>query len=560
MKLSEWILKISGNSESMLRKIANAGDRAQRRFTRAGDKIEQFSRGIRYQAIRGERSLRRLGTRIGSLFSPLNGLKSLALTAFSGFAILSAAQGITKFGGEAQKARVAYEVMLGSVERGNAMYDRLQEFANVTPFDNRNVDRAAQTLLQFGVAGEDILPTLQMIGDVSAGDAQKLSSLTLAFGQMSAAGKLMGQDLLQMINAGFNPLQTIAEQTGQTMGQLRDEMAKGAISSEMVKEAFKVATGEGGKFNGMMDKMSQTFSGRWSTAMGKMQLLAIAVFERIEPALMSLMEVGITAIDALINNIDVLTPIFYGLGSAIAVVAGGMLIMKAHMIGSLLVMKLVTAAQWLWNLALTANPIGIVVVAIGALVGWLVYLYQTSEKTRGFLWGLWEGFKSVFTNMRRMAFDVLGGIGEMLIGVFTFDKKKILSGFERLKGGFTEFGKKVADDFNRGFDEGVADLAADKAAKAGEKKKSFDELFGKSSTGGGGGSGAFSGSAKVDKGLQGVSGGGKSIRNVTFTVNKMFETFNVNSQNIQEGARDVGEMVKKEILRGLRGAEQAAVN
>ena len=77
------------------------------------------------------------------------------------------------------------------------------------------------------------MPMLRAIGDISMGDTQKLQSLTLAFAQMSSTGKLMGQDLLQMINAGFNPLSVISEKTGKSIGVLKDEMSKGAISAKM---------------------------------------------------------------------------------------------------------------------------------------------------------------------------------------------------------------------------------------------------------------------------------------------------------------------------------------
>ena len=124
---------------------------------------------------------------------------------------------------------------------------------------------------------------MKAIGDVAAGDKEKFKSLTLAFGQVSSAGKLTGQDLLQMINAGFNPLQVISEKTGKSMSELKDEMAKGNISARDVAEAFAIATGEGGKFNNMMDKQSQTLEGLKSTLGDEFQL----VLKKIGDALLS---------------------------------------------------------------------------------------------------------------------------------------------------------------------------------------------------------------------------------------------------------------------------------
>lgn len=86
---------------------------------------------------------------------------------------------------------------------------------------------AEKMMLGFNIQAEDTIKYLKAISDISMGESNKFNSLTLAFSQMSAAGKLMGQDLNQMINAGFNPLQTISEKTGKSIATLKDEMSKG---------------------------------------------------------------------------------------------------------------------------------------------------------------------------------------------------------------------------------------------------------------------------------------------------------------------------------------------
>ena len=124
-----------------------------------------------------------------------------------------------------------------------------------------NTYGAAQTLLGFNVDAEKVLPTLKSIGDITMGNNEKFSSMTLAFAQMSAAGRLMGQDLNQMINAGFNPLQVISEKTGKSIAVLKKEMEQGAISSEMVADAFAAATSEGGRFYNMLEKQNTGIRG-----------------------------------------------------------------------------------------------------------------------------------------------------------------------------------------------------------------------------------------------------------------------------------------------------------
>ncbi|MGI6663880.1 MAG: tape measure protein [Christensenellaceae bacterium] len=157
----------------------------------------------------------------------------------------------------------SFETMLGSTEAATKMMADLKKFAADTPFEMPDIAKGTQTLLAFGIEGDKVMDTIKMLGDVSLGNKDRFDSLTLAFAQMSSTGKLMGQDLLQMINAGFNPLNEMSKMTGKSIGQLKEEMAAGAISAEMVTEAFQHATQEGGQFFNAMEAQSKTLSGSW---------------------------------------------------------------------------------------------------------------------------------------------------------------------------------------------------------------------------------------------------------------------------------------------------------
>lgn len=166
---------------------------------------------------------------------------------------------------EAEANAVAFGVMFKSMDKGKQLVQDLQQFAAATPLNTADLQTAAKTLLQFGVAGDDLLPIMQQLGDVTGGDAQKFNHMALAFGQMSASGRLMGQDLLQMISGGFNPLQEISRTSGKSMAVLKQQMEKGAISVQMVRDAFKSATGPGGQFFEFMKSSSKGLKGLFST-------------------------------------------------------------------------------------------------------------------------------------------------------------------------------------------------------------------------------------------------------------------------------------------------------
>ena len=196
-----------------------------------------------------------------------------------------------------------FKVMLGSTEAAAEKVESLKVMAAKTPFEMSDLASATQTLLAFGIEADKTDGIMKMLGDVSLGNSQKFSSLATVFGQVSSTGKLMGQDLLQFINQGFNPLQVIAEKTGATMGDLKNVMSgdktsrefrnmvkaaqkevkkmgdgasdsakllaqigeDGVISAEMVQKAFEIATSEGGQFFNGMEEASKTFNGQMST-------------------------------------------------------------------------------------------------------------------------------------------------------------------------------------------------------------------------------------------------------------------------------------------------------
>lgn len=103
---------------------------------------------------------------------------------------------------------------------------------------------------------------LQNIGDIALGDKEKMKSLALAFSQATASGKLMGQDLNQMINAGFNPLEVISRKTGESIAQLKERISAGGISAEELAEAFQMATQEGERFYKGVERAGATTIGR----------------------------------------------------------------------------------------------------------------------------------------------------------------------------------------------------------------------------------------------------------------------------------------------------------
>ena len=169
-----------------------------------------------------------------------------------------------------QRSEAALTSFLGSKEKADQMMESFKQMAATTPIDLETLTSSTQMMLGFGVSADTAGKMMRVLGDISGGNTQRFQGLSLAFSQMTAAGRLMGQDLLQMINAGFNPLAEISRKTGKSVSELREEMSKGAISSQQVTEAFISATEEGGRFHGMLKAQSQGLAGSFAKLKGAM--------------------------------------------------------------------------------------------------------------------------------------------------------------------------------------------------------------------------------------------------------------------------------------------------
>jgi tape measure domain-containing protein len=155
-----------------------------------------------------------------------------------------------------------FETLTKSGEVTQKLLAEMRADAAKSPLSISDYAQAGKTLLAFGGDAETLMDTLRVLGDVSMGNSDRFGSLALAFAQTQAAGRLMGQEVLQFVNAGFNPLQQISKKTGESMGELKKRMEDGAISSAEVAQAFKDATSEGGLFYQAIQKGGETTAGK----------------------------------------------------------------------------------------------------------------------------------------------------------------------------------------------------------------------------------------------------------------------------------------------------------
>ena len=170
-----------------------------------------------------------------------------------------------KYNAEIEQYQTAFETMTGSAEEAEQVVEQLRDIGASTPFELPDLAETTQLLMNYGFEAQEAIDSMQMLGDISQGSADKMQRVATAYGQMSSAGKVSLEDIKQMIEAGFNPLQEISESTGESMSSLYDRISKGKISVDEITASMERATSEGGKYFQSMQKQSQTFSGQLST-------------------------------------------------------------------------------------------------------------------------------------------------------------------------------------------------------------------------------------------------------------------------------------------------------
>lgn len=220
-------------------------------------------------------------------------------------AVIGAAKDMVSSGLEYNQAMEGYvtnftTMLGGSAEAANGMVGSLQKLASATPLAMSDLAGGAQTLLAFGVASDDVSGTLQRLGDISLGNADKMQSLARAYGKATAQGKLTGETVQMMIDAGWNPLIDICDQTGESMEDVQKRMAAGSISAEELTQAVNHATDAGGKFAGGMEAASKTVAGLMSTLQDNVNAMLGELMQPVSDAMLStLLPTAIDAVDQL---------------------------------------------------------------------------------------------------------------------------------------------------------------------------------------------------------------------------------------------------------------------
>ncbi|GIU78802.1 MAG: hypothetical protein KatS3mg005_2040 [Bryobacteraceae bacterium] len=183
-----------------------------------------------------------------------------------------------------EQMNVAMTNLLGSGPQAQALIAQLQQLAAQTPFQFDQLMQGTQLLLAYGFQAEQIIPTLQAVGDAAAGvgaGGEGIERIIRAIGQMQAKGAVAAQEMQQLAELGIPSWQILAEAIGVTVPEAMKLVEQRAVSSAEAIPALLAGLNE--KFGGMMETQSQTLLGKWSTLRDNIKLALTEVGEALAP-------------------------------------------------------------------------------------------------------------------------------------------------------------------------------------------------------------------------------------------------------------------------------------
>ena len=380
--------------------------------------------------------------KIGGNFNRLKSIATKALGAI-GFGTL-VKEGV-EYNATVEQLQTSFEVMTGSATKATNIVEKLKEIGANTPFEFTGLAETTQLLMNYGFEAEDAIDKMQMLGDISQGSAEKMNRIATAYGQMSSAGKVSLEDIKQMIEAGFNPLQEISQSTGESMASLYDRISKGTISIEEITASMERSTSVGGKYFQSMEKQSQTLNGQWSTLKDNFSNLLGSVLKplnnfltnKLLPAVNDFMGMLQEKIDD--GSFTKFSNTLKGLMAVIVPLTTAFVTFKASLAISSLIDNLKKSFDALrtsfatLNAVMNANPILLIISLIAGLVAGIIYLWNTNEGFRNAMAEIWNAVKEA--------------VGNVINAIITFFTETVPNAFNDFITTVTDFVNSVIDWF-----------------------------------------------------------------------------------------------------------------
>lgn len=329
-------------------------------------KIGADTRDLNKSLGKVRREMRSMSSNFEAVGQSLTKSLTLPLAAVGTFALKSAA--------DLEKLEVSFISLTGGAEQASNMMEQLNEFTAKTPFQIDAVAKSARQLIASGTEISEVNNQLQFLGDIAATSGSSIDEIAAIFAKVNAKGKVELENLNQLAERGIPIFKTLSE----TTGLLPSELGGGAVSVEEFNDALRSFAEEGGFANGAMERLSETASGKFSTALDNLKQAGAAMMDDLLPAFKGSLD-GVINLSKKIGDLDIGTKKIIVTTAAFAAAIGPLLIVLPKLIAGVTALR--TGFLTL-NAAMLANPISAIAITAGTLTIALAGLVDTTSQAQ----------------------------------------------------------------------------------------------------------------------------------------------------------------------------------
>lgn len=325
-----------------------------------------------------------------------------------------------KVAAEFEQINVAFETMIGNASAAQTLVKNLFDFAEKTPFNIADVQTGAKRLLAYGIAADDIIPTLTSLGNIAAGvGKEKLPFLITALGQVRAKTVLSGEELKQFTETGVPLIDELSKVTGISVKEIVDDTKRLGITYEQVRQALENLSADGGKFARLLEKQSRTIEGTWSNLQDSITRLKAEFGDLFNDEVKFVIE-KLRALVDWFKKLDPEVKKAIGYFSILLVIVGPLVTAFAQLGLAIIGIKPLLAA-----LAFVFAPVSLAVLAIVAAIGIAIGLFYI----------LYDDIKTYFEG------------GDSLTGIFVDFWHAQVEWAKNIYVIMSDFFKMIVDDF-----------------------------------------------------------------------------------------------------------------
>lgn len=455
--------------------------------------------------------------------------------AFAADKIMSFGKHIVDTLSEFEKYDAVLTNTLGSSSESQKVLDNITDFAAKTPFQVNELTGAYVKLANMGF--KPAMAEMTSLGDLA-------SSTGKGFDQLAEA-------IIDAQTGEFERLKEFgirAEKNGDKVAFSFKGMRKEVDFNEQSIQQYLLSLGEMNGVTGAMAAISATTGGQLSNLEDNVTSLYLKIGKDLKPMIAATVQGLSNFIDVLkqgwswlVKNKDIVEAVAIGIGVAtVAWVA-----YSAAVAIAAIDLQGMTLAQWALNVAMDANPIGLVIVGIAALSAAIVWAYNKFDWFRGGIWATW----SILKEFAMIITDVFSGISTTIAGIITFDPEKIKEGATKTISAVSDAAKRIGIAAKEGYEAGIKDFAKDQTAEAAgvlDKAANGTKTVKTPSA------------IKPQKDISAKGAGGQKVVTINMTIDSIIKGFSVQTTNLTEGTAKIKEKVAETLLDALRDSQRLA--